>query len=46
MSTDPSAKWILETGRPDLIANWFKQRAFDARRLRETAEKLVWSGLD
>ena len=37
MSNDPSAKWILETSRPDLIANWFKQRAFDARRLRETA---------
>jgi hypothetical protein len=46
MSNNASAKWILEAGRPDLIANWFKQRAFDARRLRETTETLVWGGLD
>jgi hypothetical protein len=29
MSRDPAAKWILETERPDLIANWFKNRASD-----------------
>lgn len=46
MSNNPSAKWILQTARPDLIANWFKERAFETRRLREAAETMVWSGLD
>lgn len=46
MSRDPAAKWIFETERPDLVANWFKNRAFNVRQLRETAETTFWSGLD
>lgn len=46
MSRDPAAKWILENQRPDLIANWFKNRDFDTRQLREKAEATIWSGLD
>lgn len=46
MSADSAAKWILETERPNLIGNWFKNRASDARQLRETAKATVRSGLD
>ena len=45
MGHDIAAKWILEHKRPDLIANWFKQRQAESKRIRELVETKTWGGL-
>lgn len=42
---DPSATWVLDNSRPDLIQNWFQYRADDCRRLAEQARAVVYAGV-